>query len=60
MDPDPEPDSDPDPHQLEKWDPDLHQNILDLPHRFKVAKYGKSWSRAIDRPKIMEKGILGV
>ena len=24
---------DPDPHQLEKWDPDLHQNVLCLPHR---------------------------
>ena len=27
---DPEPD--PDLHQLEKWDPDLHQNVLDPPH----------------------------
>ena len=28
MDPDPELD----PHQLEKWDPDPHQNVLDPPH----------------------------
>ena len=25
---------DPDPHQLEKWDPDQHQNVLDPPHCF--------------------------
>ena len=23
---------DPDPYQLEKWDPDPHQNVLDPPH----------------------------
>ena len=22
----------PDPHQLEKWDPDPHRNVLDPPH----------------------------
>ena len=30
LDPDPEPD----PHQLEKWDRDPHQNVLDMRHWF--------------------------
>ena len=25
---------DPDPHQLQKWDPDQHQNVLDPPNCF--------------------------
>ena len=32
LDPAPDPEPDPDQHQLEKWDPDPHQNVLDLPH----------------------------
>ena len=28
------------PHQLEKWDPDPHKNVLDPPHWFKVVKRG--------------------
>ena len=29
-----DPDPAPDPHQLEKWDPEPHQNVLDPPHCF--------------------------
>ena len=37
---DPEPD--PDLHQLEKWDPDLHQNVLDPPHCSEVQVPGSN------------------